>query len=86
MNDEAINDIGNALMTLRDAFDKHDIPFPTLMGYEGEREAWRARQMLFSIAANGPPGSWFRLVGPNSHDQIQMPAGVIITFHTSNGS
>lgn len=49
MHDDAINDIGSALMQLRSAFKKHQIPVPDQLSYSSPVEAREAKKGIYSI-------------------------------------
>lgn len=51
MHDAAIKDIGNALMGLRRAFDKHDIAAPDVLSFISLLRARDARNRILSDAA-----------------------------------
>lgn len=44
--DDTINDIGTALMRLRAAFAKHNIPCPDVLEYSDQDKAYKAVSML----------------------------------------
>jgi hypothetical protein len=52
-HDEAINDIGNALLALRDAFEDHGIPVPDTLRWSELKQAHKAQKILRSISAPG---------------------------------
>jgi hypothetical protein len=58
---EAINDIGNALLALRDAFEVHGIPVPDTLRWSDLKRADEAQKVLRSIPAPGLGMSHYRI-------------------------
>jgi hypothetical protein len=53
MHTEALNDIGTALMQLRNAYRKHNIPIPDQLSYSDPVQAFNAKKYFYSIALKG---------------------------------
>lgn len=52
MHDQAISDIGDALMRLRNAYRKHEIPVPDQIAYSDPAQARDAKMRIYFAAAS----------------------------------
>ena len=68
-HNDAMNDIGTALMRLRTAFQKHNIPEPNILRWDDPQDAGEAKRALYSVAAaNNEIWSYRIAVHSDSYD------------------